>query len=353
MSGKSKKNKAPKAKVPKDDNVPVEDFDDEFVEETAAVETVPENKGRAKADAAEPKKKKSKGRFKMPAVDPIILGSFLVFLIACLIVSGVTIYGAVVGETSDKTAEYGDTVTVDYTGSYFAFYDKDGAVIFDTSLSDVADNESYAKSYEFKNKGDSYGPLSVTIGSGGALAAFEDAIIGLKPGEETTVVITDGYGSLTQDVDKFTVDKKRTTPGDYSMNKVSTISISDYQKLFIDADVPTIGTITVKSPYGWDVDVAKNSDTTVSIDYGAHVEVKEYTENGVTINVLDASTDVITYEYKIAENFAENTKMLKTVFDGKIVYVIGASDTQFTYKTTEEKVGTTMYFVIKLVEISS
>ena len=33
MSGKSKKNKAPKAEVPKDDNVPVEEFDDEFVEE--------------------------------------------------------------------------------------------------------------------------------------------------------------------------------------------------------------------------------------------------------------------------------------------------------------------------------
>ena len=61
MSGKSKKNKAPKAEVPKDDNVPVEEFDEEFEEETAAVETVPERKGK---DTAEPKKKKSKARFR-------------------------------------------------------------------------------------------------------------------------------------------------------------------------------------------------------------------------------------------------------------------------------------------------
>ena len=350
MSGKSKKNKAPKAEVPKDDNVPVEEFDDEFVDETPAVETAPKTKERSRTNSSESKKKKSKFGFKLSSVDPIILGSFLVFLIACLVVSGVTIYGAVAGETSDKTAEYGDSVTVDYTGSYFAFYDKDGAVIFDTSLSDIANNESYAKSFEFTNKGDSYEPFSVTIGSGGALAAFEDAIIGLKPGQETTVIITDGYGSLTDGVDKFTKAKSN----GYTMAKTATISIDDYRALFGSDNVPEEGytLYNVKSPYGWNVDVTRNYNGTVMIDYGAHVAVQAYTENGVTINVTDISGPNIAYEYQM-ENFTENTKMLKTVFVGKIVYVISADGANMTYKTTAENVGTMMYFVIKLVSITS
>ena len=51
--------------------------------------------------------------------------------------------------------------------------------------------------------------------------------------------------------------------------------------------------------------------------------------------------------------FNDGTAMLKTVFDGKVVYVISATDTEMTYKTTTEIMGTTMYFVIKLVEFSS
>ena len=348
MSGKSKKNRAPKAEEPKDDNVPVEEFDDEFVDETEVIEAAPA-KGKGKNAPSDSKKKKSKGGFKLSSIDPIILGSFAVFLAACLVVTGVTIYGIVAGDSSNETAEYGDTVLVDYTGSYFAYYDQDGAVIFDTTDEDIANSESYAKSYDFKTKED-YSTVSVKIGNGTYLAAFEDALIGLKPGQEARVTITDGYGSLTDGVDKFTVAKKGSP--DYTMARVSTISLSDYQKLFGTTDTPGAGFTKVKSPYGWDVNVTGNSNSTVTIDYGAFVTVGDYTENGVTISVLADPTDVITYEYKIAENFDENAKMLKTVFDGKIVYVIGANDTQFTYKTTDERVGTTMYFVIKLIEFS-
>ena len=343
MSGKSNKNKAPKAKVPEDDKVPVEEFDDDFVEETAVVETSPASKG--KGDAPANSKKKSKRGFKLSSVDPIILGSFAVFLAACLVVTGVTLYGIITGETSNETAEYGDTVLVDYTGSYFAYYDEDGAVIFDTSVKNVGTSDSYKKSYEFKEK-DDYSSVSVTIGNGQYLSAFEDAIIGLKPGQEARVVITDGYGSLTEGVDKLTKPKS----DGYSMPRVQTIPVSDYKTLFNVTEA--VSQIDVESPYGWNVDVTVNSNETVTIDYGAHLTAGTYgEEGGVQIRATPNGAN-IDYEY-IVDDFDENTKMFKTVFDGKIVYVISANGANMTYKTTSEKVGTTMYFVIKLVEFSS
>lgn len=357
MSSKPSKNRAPEAEVPKDENVPVEEFD-EGIAETAEVETVPapKEKEKASAPADSKKKKKSKSGFRLSSIDPIILGSFVVFLAACLVVTGVTVYGIVAGDSSDQTAEYGDKVLVDYTGSYFAYYDQDGAVIFDTSMSNVGDDDAYAKSYEYKTKTE-YSTLSVTIGSGDALAAFEDAIIGMKVGDETwikidssTITGSDKYGPITDGVDKFTKAKSN----GYTMAKISTIPLSDYKTLFNTTDVPDAGftQYNVDSPYGWKVDVTMNGNGTVTIDYGAHVTVGQYTENGVTINVTDVTGANIAYEYQM-DDFAENTKMLKTVFDGKIVYVISASGADMTYKTTTEIMGTTMYFYIKLVDFSS
>ena len=348
MSNVSKKNKAPKADEPKVDDVPVEEFDDGFVEETESVETVPKAKGRGKSDApADSKKKKTRGGFRLSSIDPIILGSFMVFLIASLVVVGVTVYGIVAGDSSDQTAEYGDKVLVDYTGSYFAYYDENGAMIFDTSMSNVGDSDDYKKSYEYTAK-TSYSKYSVTIGSGGSLAAFEDALIGLKPGQEARVIIKDGYGSLTQDVDMFTVAKSN----GYSIPKVVNLSADDYKTLFETTSVPSGLETGVKSPYGWEADVIGNTDGTVTVDFSPYVEVKEYTENGVTVNVTSITGANISFEYK-TDSFDRDANMLKTVFDGKIVYVIGATETEMTYKTTAENVGTTMYFYIKLVEFSS
>jgi len=345
MSGKSKKNKAPKAKVPKDDNVPVEEFDDEFVDETEVIETAPA-KGKEKDAPSDSKKKKSRSGFKLSSIDPIILGSFAVFLAACLVVTGVTIYGIVAGDSSNETAEYGDTVLVDYTGSYIAYYDKDGAVIFDTSIEDIAKSDSYAKSNEFKEK-DSYSTVSVTIGNGTYLAAFEDALIGLKPGQEARVVITDGYGSLTENVNLFTKVKTG-----YSMPRVAIIPNSDYKTLFgTDAPATGITQYNVDSPFGWKVDVTANNNETVTVDYGAHITTGVQGEGKVKYNVTSI-TDTIAFDY-VVDAFTQNGTMLKTVVDGKIAYIIGATDTEITYKNTDETVGTTMYFVIKLVEFSS
>ncbi len=74
-------------------------------------------------------------------------------------------------------AKNGDTVRVHYVGKF------PGGKVFDTSL------EKEAIRAGIFNKGRDYKPLTVTLGAGQVIKGFNDAIIGLKPGEEKIVVL--------------------------------------------------------------------------------------------------------------------------------------------------------------------
>jgi len=73
-------------------------------------------------------------------------------------------------------AKYGDTVKVHYTGRL------DDGTVFDTS----ADGD----------------PLQFTIGSGQIIPGFEQAVVGMNPGESKTVKIPaeDAYGQRREDL---------------------------------------------------------------------------------------------------------------------------------------------------------
>lgn len=74
-------------------------------------------------------------------------------------------------------AKNGDTVRVHYVGKF------PGGKVFDTSL------EKEAIRAGIYNKGRDYKPLKVTLGAGQVIKGFNDAIVGLKPGEEKTVTL--------------------------------------------------------------------------------------------------------------------------------------------------------------------
>ncbi len=73
-------------------------------------------------------------------------------------------------------AKYGDTVKVHYTGKL------DDGTVFDTSV-----NED---------------PLQFTIGGGQIISGFEQAVVGMKPGESKTVRIPadEAYGQRREDL---------------------------------------------------------------------------------------------------------------------------------------------------------
>jgi len=91
------------------------------------------------------------------------------------------------GDEGGITAENGDTVKVDYTGTL-----SDGTV-FDSS----ADRE----------------PLEFTVGAGTMIEGFDRAVLGMKPGDSKTVDIPadEAYGQYRDDL-VFEVDRGELPP---------------------------------------------------------------------------------------------------------------------------------------------
>lgn len=341
MAGKPKNTKAPKAEKPLDDEFPEEEFDEQPVETAAADDSRKYDKSKT------PEKKKKSRKFKLSSIDPIILASFSIFMIACLVVTGITVYGIVAGDASNnKVAEYGDTVEIRYTGSYFYYYDTEGtsASIFDSNVSSVIDainNGTYKHSYDFKDNGTDL--FSFTIGGGSTATGFDVKFIGHKPGESFRFYIDDGYGSLTEGINKFDHAK-----AGISLKKEQTFTNSDYMTFFGKDEVPAAPLYNIDTPYGWKADVSSLTGDMVKVIYQA-TEGETYGEDGgVKIKVTSTAGDSIVYDYQV-DSFDYNTKILKTAYDNKIVYVIGADDTNMTYKTTDEKTGTRMFFVVEII----
>lgn len=95
-------------------------------------------------------------------------------------IESLRVTSATVGELKCITmseAKNGDTVRVHYVGKF------PGGKVFDTSVEKEAVNAG------IRQKGRDYKPLTVTLGKGQVIKGFNDAIVGMKPGEEKTVTL--------------------------------------------------------------------------------------------------------------------------------------------------------------------
>lgn len=73
----------------------------------------------------------------------------------------------------------GDTVTVEYTGRL------ENDSVFDTSREPVAEKAGLAEQQPDRE----FAPITVEVGAGRVIDGFEEALLGMEEGEETTVEI--------------------------------------------------------------------------------------------------------------------------------------------------------------------
>lgn len=289
--------------------------------------------------------------------DPIFSVCFVVFVVACVGVLGVYVDEHYI-QSDDTKVAYGDTVEVNYTGSYYGYYTEDGSVVFDTSLSGVDDNDGYVKSNEYSSS--SFKPIDVTVGDGDYLAAFENALIGHKVGDkiELEIPVGDGY----------------VAPGDSMHNGVSTtlsvpatqtMTKEAFDDMYPDVDLKAGSAIAFTSAYGWQAsaiyDVTDNSviitnmpSTGVKYDYIGN-EDSAFGDVFYTVNGFDSAGNyevVISFENTIAAG--DGIQMLQAIDgDGNTVYVTDVDGSTFSYKTCAERCNVTLYFVIEIVSINA
>lgn len=301
--------------------------------------------------------------------EPISLVCFVVLIVATVAVAGAYVNDDVLNGDSTVSAVSGSKVTVEYTGALYAQYDNGGA-IFDTNVESIANSTVYVHSAGYTAKS-SYSTLSVEIGSGGALAAFENALIGAREGDTVTVIVSAAEGYAV-------ADTTASMANSFQAPVQQKMSASAYKSLYGEDAVS--GT-TVTTVNGWDAIVTVNTDGTVSLNNMA-VKDTEYDIKSdfatVKAKVTDVSSGSITYSLSITDEqtvngsiysdfkdkFDENSdvtysavKMIKVpMYSGSestSVYIIGiGSDGSLEYRTVGDTKNVDMYFTIKVVSIS-
>ena len=176
-------------------------------------------------------------------------------------------------DTSDiKTneVESGDTVSVDYKGSF------ENGTVFDTSIKTVAQEANLQLRPE-------YSPLQFTVGGGQMIKGFDNAVLGMKIGETKTVSIPpeDAYGLMdplaiqtTPLMDYANLEELETgygqeiAEGDVLESPFGSISIIEINDSNVTLElVPTeIGTL-VPSPYGlMKIDDVNSTHMTINLN---------------------------------------------------------------------------------------
>lgn len=93
---------------------------------------------------------------------------------------------------SSEKIENGDTISVDYVGKL-----EDGTV-FDTSVKEAAIEAG------IYNNMRNYQPLTFTVGAGQMIKGFDDGVVGMRVGDEKTLVIPpeEAYGEYVEELSR-------------------------------------------------------------------------------------------------------------------------------------------------------
>ncbi len=342
MAAKNK-NKGTKAKNPqvKADSEPI-DVDMDVKIETKDSKNVVASREKAKG-------KESSGFMNyVRKSDPIILTCCVVLILAFAVVIGAYVNANFISpESDDRVVANGDKVEVEYVGSYFAFYDEEGAVIFDTNVKSAATNSEYAKSPTFK--GGKYDPLVFTVGGSDVLKMFGDAVIGKKIGESVEVAIPADKGYGTADVKDF-----NTT---VTISMANSMTLTDFNE-FVDKsyDSDDLKGKTVSTPFGLSVYAVYDEITgLVNYQYFNVEKTTEAKELTCDADVKFTITEVGTSSFTVKYEFSENNGMFLAIDNNGFIFVTQDGD-GYKYKVgsednanQEEQKGETLYFYIKVV----
>jgi hypothetical protein len=288
--------------------------------------------------------------------DPIFMSCLIIFGVAVVMVAGAFVVDNYLS-ADDSRVSYGSEVKVDYTGSYYDFYDGDNAVVFDTSVKSIGTSDDYKKSNSFSKS--SYSELSFTVGKGSMLKMFEDAVVGLKVGDTTRVVIPVGEGYVSP------VNPTVIPTTGVEIPRMETYSKSDFTGLYSDVTLtPGVLSSVFTSVYGWDAQaIIDTASQTVTVIYNPSIQTYEYQGNedsefGKVKYIVKSVGDVIICDllvegYTVVDPSTGEIQMIELNYGGSDVwYITHVTADEITYKTTAERDNITLYFDITVRSIA-
>lgn len=245
-------------------------------------------------------------------------------------------------------AETGSVVMVDYTGSYLNGW------VFETTDYSVAADPDISKSFEFTLMAESaYTPMSFTVGSANLLTAFQNAVIGMQPGDSKTITLSpeQAYGPVpAANLSTHSINQ--------TVDVTEWMNAATFQSFY--GETPHDG-LTVAHPwYGWDVSVFHYDPVSDNVTvrhlptqgerYAAFGDPTATQPYGWYIEVISVGADVIEFQHLV------DGSMVNTVRGNDsqgTFYLHSVDEDSFTLKHARETLGRTLVFDITLVSIVS
>ncbi len=294
--------------------------------------------------------------------DPIFRVCLVVLILASCAVIGAGVYDKYL-VSDDTVANNGDTVVVNYVGTFYSYYGEDNAVVFDTTYSSIGEDDSVEKSNDYDTT--SYSTLEFTIGDDEVLAAFESAVLGHQAGDVVWVTIPAGQGYVSAETTE-TVDCDESV----TMSRSETMTLTEFESIYEDLD-GSVYNADFTSVYGWPASSSYDSSTgNVTVYYSPSVESYVNYEGDygtVSLVVSAVTTSSITYTYEVTDYVEVSTsgsdieiQMIKVDFGTSYFYITSVTDSDsdgvadtFDCKTVSEIYNETLYFKIVIVSVSS
>ena len=332
---------------------------------TEAASAVPDKQTAEKREKAKGKKESGVMAF-IRRADPIAMTCFVVFILAFGVVLGAYIDKMYIADPpAPHIIVEGDEVQVEYVGSYFGYYDKDGSVVFDTNKEDVNNDDAIFKSPSYTNK-TKFDPLKFTVGGTSVLEMFGDSVIGHHKGQTVRVAIpaADGYG--TQASSDFSLEQT------FAIS--STLTLSEFNKVFDKSvkagDFKDSASIEVDSPFEGvsmtlhysKVGVSGGEEITFTYNVTATCDDarKITTDDNVTYKITGYDDSAKTFTVTFIPDTDSNSMFELFDSDYTVGYVYKEKLSDENYKIREEtsdknaeQLGMTLYFTIKIVKVTA
>ncbi len=247
----------------------------------------------------------------------------------------------------------GDTVSVNYVGTFYDYNGGENAAVFDTSYQYIAEDATVFKSNDYTPRSE-YNTLDFKVGDGTVLKKFNDAVIGHSVGETVKVYLTaeEGYvaaletGTVTQEGNVMSSGYLTT----------SSYFAYVYPGVSLIAGTP----VSYTTSYGWPGTATLSEDgTLVTMQYlpteGKSYKVYDNTRTTVYYKVTDVG-ETITYDIDIRNPvYLDETsiQMIKLEMGSRFVYITDIDDDGLHYKTGGREVSNEpLYFQIEIVSIN-
>jgi len=305
------------------------------VPEAKAEEKRKPRKAAVQAQPAEPVKEAKKTWINGVSNELVVAAAIVVVIIAALaLTGGQGPAGGVQTTTTLKAvknadvAEKYDVATVEYTGMFL------NGSVFDTSV------EATAEANGILNPLRDYKPITFTLGYGGIIAGFEEAVTGMRIGQEKEVTIPSekAYGSPRDDLIQ-SVERQQKSP------LVQNVSVEKFKEdISLDPYVGLTFTLENRTAYdlAWPMTVLAVTNDTVTFKYNPTTNATIDTVFGKS-EVYGTDTDII-----IKVNPKAGQKIITLSGTAKVVSV---DDEKVTLDFNHELAGQDLKFRIKLLGV--